>query len=817
MFKNFLKIALRNLFKHKVYSFINIAGLAIGLACFILISLFIGYELSYDRWNPNSDRIARVFTDIKFGGNELKMAVSGVPVGPDVAQEMPEVLTYCRFRDYGSSLVKRDGDLQQNFEEQKILTVDSTFFELFPLEVVMGDPQSCLVEPNAVAISVSKAEKYFGSPQVALGESLIMDNRRRYKITAVYKDMPTNTHFIADFLVSMNGNREVQQGSPLWAMSNNFQTYLLLRKNTDYDAFEAKFADFSENKVAQTAMQLMNLSVEEFEATGQHARFGLQRLPDIHLHSDLSEELAPNGSIQYIWIFGAIAILVLLIACINFMNLTTARSSHRAKEIGVRKVLGSLRSSLISQFLSETVLMTFIAVIFALLISILAIPWFSDLTARQMSIPWGNPVFWLSILLGIGVVGVLAGSYPAFFLSAFDLLRVLKGQITKKASGGGLRSGLVVFQFVTSIFLIASTILVYRQLSFIQNKKLGFQKEQVIIVDNTYVLGQQARVYKEEMLQDPGVISATISSFLPVPSSGSNTTFTTTKELRQDNSINMEYWRVDHDYAQTLGLEMADGRFFDERFPTDSSAIILNEAAANILGFNQANEQKLYLPQNFSGQPSPDEWEEYNVIGITKDFHWASLRDNIGPLCMILGNSNGLISFKMDAQESKSVIANLETKWKAMVPNQPFSYRFMDDSFASMYESEQRIGSIATAFAILAILISSLGLFGLASFTAEQRTKEIGIRKVLGANAGNIVGLLSRDFLKLVGISLIIAIPISWWAMNQWLQDFAYRINVGWWAFAAAGLGAVLIAILSVSYQSIKAAMANPVKSLRSE
>ena len=816
MLPNHLKITLRNLLKYKIYSFINITGLAIGLATFLLISLFIAYELSYDRWNPNADRLVRVFTDIKFGGNEMRMAVTGVPIGPDVTREMPEVQNYCRFRNYGSSLVKRDGDLQQNFEERHILTADSTFFELFPIEVIAGTAKTALTNPNTMAISRSRAEKYFGNPQMAMGEALIMDNRRRYQVTAVYEDIPANTHFQADFLVSLNGNREVQQSPPLWAMSNNFHTYLLLRKNTNYQSFTDKFMAFSRKKVAETSKQLMNLSLEDFEKTGQYARFELQKVTDIHLHSSLGVELQPNGSIQYIWVFGAIGLLVLLIACINFMNLTTARSSHRAKEIGVRKVLGSMRGSLISQFLGETVFMTFIAVIFAVLLAALAMPWFNDLTAREIYMPWLSPVFWMCTMLGIGLVGLLAGSYPAFFLSAFDILRVLKGQMTRGAAGSRLRSVLVVFQFATSIILIISTLLVYRQLNYIQNKKLGFQKDQVVIVDNTYVLGDQAKVFKDEILMESGVKSGTISAYLPVPSSRSNTTFTTTREFRQDNAINMQVWTTDEDYLETIGLEMADGRFFDPAFPSDSSAIVLNEAAARILGAEKAAGQQIYYPEA-DGMPSPEDFRELKVVGIVKDFHWASLRENIGPLCFMLGQSTGLVSFKLEAAEASDIIGKIESTWREMVPNQPFSYRFLDESFAGMYEAEQKIGSIATAFALLAILISCLGLFGLASFTAEQRTKEIGIRKVLGANAGNIVGLLSKDFLKLVAIALVIAIPLSWYGMNRWLQDFAYRININWWVFVIAGLAAVIIAVLSVSYQSIRAAMANPVDALRSE
>lgn len=818
MFKNYLKIALRHLWKHKGFSIINIAGLAIGLTCFLLISLFISNELSYDRWNPQAERIVRPVSDIKFGGSELRMAVSGAVLGPDVAREMPEVQAFCRLRNYGTYLVKRDGEMQQNFEERELLVADSSFFEVFPLPIIAGNPKTSLREPNTIAISKTKAEKYFGTTQMAMGETLVLDNRLKCKVTAVYEDIPSNNHFDADFLISMNGNREVENASPLWATSNNFHTYFLLRPGTDVEAFKGKFDAFSEQKIAETAQVMMNLSLEEFEATGQYARYTLQDLTDIHLYSDLDVELSANSSIQYIWVFGAIGLFVLFIACINFMNLTTARSSQRAKEIGVRKVLGGLRSNLVGQFLSETVFLTVVAVLLAVGLAALLLPSFNELSTRELVMPWSSGTFWLSLLLGTALVGLMAGSYPAFFLSAFNTIKILKGQAVGKNKGVGLRSALVVFQFTTSIVLIVATLLVYKQLNYIQDKKLGFQKDQVIIVDNAYVLRDKVEVYREEIKKQPGIKAVTVSSYLPVPSSRSNTTFVTSREFRQDNALNMGQWQVDFDYLETLGLEMVDGRFFDNQFSTDSSAIILNETAAAILGFEDPLGEHLYLPKDdVQGQPRPEDFNEYTIVGIVKDFHWESLRENIGPLSLMIGRSTAHVSCKFSAAESASVVQALEAQWKKLTPDQPFSYRFMDNSFTSMYEAEQKIGNIAMTFALLAIFISCLGLFGLASFTAEQRTKEIGIRKVLGANTPQIVQLLSKDFLRLVFIALLIAIPIAWYGMQQWLQDFAYRIEISGWVFVAAGLAAILIAVLSVSFQSIRAALANPVESLRAE
>lgn len=820
MFQNYLKIALRNLRKNKAFTFINVAGLAIGMACCMLILLYVAHELSYDRWNPNAERIFRPAADIKFGGSEFKLAVVGSIVGPEAAQALPEIQAFCRFRQRGSYLVKRDGQGQANIREEDVLHTDSSFFEVFPAKVLEGDPVKCLTRPKSAAISRSRAEKYFGTPQMALGQTLVLDNKERWQVSAVYEDLPSNTHFKANLLLSLSDDQEVKEDPPIWATSNNFQTYLLLRKGADPEAFKTKFAALAKSKIAFTAQRLLGMSLEDFEKTGQYARLHLQWLPDIHLHSDLYVELQPNGNIQYVWIFSAIAAFILLIACINFMNLSTARSAHRAREIGVRKVLGSQRSALIQQFLSETTLLAALAILLAVLIVGLVLPAFGELTTRQIAMPWASPAFWLSLLGSIGVVGLLAGIYPAFFLSAFDPIKVLKSNVAGKSGGARLRSTLVVFQFTTAIVLMIATALVYQQLNFIQNKKLGFQKEQVLIVDDAYALGDNIRAFRQEMLKHPGVEAASISGYLPVPSNRSDNTYSKIREFREDQSVNMQNWQVDQDYLKTLGMELKTGRFLDpEKYPSDSTAMVLNERAAELFGYaDQPIGKKVYgVRGRIEGQPKPDDFIEYTVVGVVKNFHFSSLRDNIGALSFELGDSRGAMAVRFRATESQSLIAALKSTWATLAPDQPFSYRFLDDAFARMYAAEQRIGVIAGIFAILAIIICCLGLFGLAAFTAEQRTKEIGVRKVLGASTGGIIALLSRDFLKLVLIALILATPLAWYAMRQWLENFAFRIDLKWWVFALAGLGAMAIAVLSVSYQSIKAALANPVKSLRSE
>jgi putative ABC transport system permease protein len=818
MLKNHLTLALRNLRKTPLYSGLNIFGLALGVAACLLIVLFVSHELSYDRWNPQADRIVRPVADINFGGNHMELAVASSIMAPEAGQELPEIQAWCRFRQYGSYLVKREGMAQQNIREEHVLTVDSSFFEVFPLTVLEGDPRTCLSQPMTLALSRSRAEKYFSSPQMALGQTLVLENETRRQVTAVFEDMPVNSHFRADLLLSMNGNEEVKNSPPFWIASNNFQTYFLLRPGTDLAAFNAKFEKLSAEKIAITAQQLIGATVEDLAASGQYARYHLQNLTDIHLHSDLVAELAANGNIRYVWIFSAIAAFILLIACINFMNLSTARSAGRAREVGMRKVLGGRREELIWQFLAESFVIAAMAVGLAVLMAALAMPWFRDLSGRDLTMPWSNPVFWAALAGGAAVVGLLAGSYPAFFLSAFNSLKVLKGQVAGLRRGGGFRSTLVVFQFTVSIVLIIATMLVFAQLNFIQNKKLGFEKSQVIILDDAYALGDKIYTLKEEMLRHPAVENATVSSYLPVPSSRSDQIYSKNRSMDKDLSVSMQGWPVDNDYLPTMGMELVRGRSFEPGRVTDSMAVILNETAAALFGFDDPIGQKIYsLNANLQGSPRPEDFVEFEIIGVVKDFHWSSLRDNIGALCLQLGRSTGLASFRYQGAATASVIAALEKNWKDLSAGQPFSYRFLDDSFDRMYSAERRLGKIAGIFGLLSVLVSCLGLFGLAMFTAEQRTKEIGIRKVLGASVAGITGLLAKDFMKLVLLSIVIASPVAYWAMNQWLADFAYRIELKWWMFALAGVSAIVIAFITVSFQSIRAALANPVESLRNE
>jgi putative ABC transport system permease protein len=813
MLKSYLIIAWRNLIRNKTFSIINIVGLAIGLACFVMISLYVLDELSYDRFNVNADRIYRINSDIRFGGGELHASVSSDMTGQLLKKDYPQVEQYTRiYNSSGYKLIKK-GD--SYIKEPNVANVDSTFFDVFTFPAIAGDTRTALNDPNTVIVTESTAKKYFGTTDV-IGKTVetpVGNNKNDvYKITAVIKDMPKNAHFNYDFLFSMkNANYKFGQ-----LLSHNFHTYLLLAKGTDYKVFEKKFDDYINRYVLPNIQQFAKIkSMDEFKNAGNKLEYSLIPMTKIHLYSDYQYELAANSNIQYVYIFGAVALFILLIACINFMNLTTARSAKRAKEVGIRKVLGTERKELILQFLSESVLMVFLSLIIAVGIAWIALPMFDHIANKSIHISdLFSPVLLLLLITLAIIVGLIAGSYPAFFLSGFKPVEVLKGKLKMGSKSGGLRSVLVVFQFATSIFLIIGTIVIYKQLHFIQTKDIGFNKDQVLIINDAYGLGNNnIDVFKNDLLKSSGVQTGTVSSYLPVDnSSRSDRSFFTEPVMDLKNGLDMQYWNIDPDYINTMGMKIVKGRNFSKEFLSDSNAIIINETTEKNLNRKDPINTKLYLSDD------NNKLTAYNIIGVVKNFNYESLHQNIGPLSFMLGKSGGgFVAFKVNPANINSIINQAENKWKALAPGMPFSYRFLDDSFNEMYDAEQRIGKIALIFSVLAIAIACLGLFGLATFIAEQRTKEIGIRKVLGASLSGIVQLLSKDFVKLVFIAFIIAAPLGWYFMHKWLQDFVYRINISWWIFLLAAGLAIFIALATVSFQAIKTALMNPVKSLRAE
>jgi putative ABC transport system permease protein len=808
MLTNYLKIAWRTLQKQRGFTFINIFGLAVGLACCMLIMLYVLDELSYDRYNAKADRIYRVQSDIKFGGNDMHFAVSPDPVGPTLKKDYPQVEQFVRLHDRGTWSVKRVGE-PTNLREDNITFADSTLFDVFTLPLLSGDPKRALAEPNKVVISESAAKRHFGNRN-PMGQPMLFDGNRTFTVSGVMQDMPKNSHFHSNFFLSM-----LSDNYP-WGqwLSNNHHTYILLKPGTDPVAFAKNFDTVIEKYAGPQAMQIIGTTMEQFRKAGNQMGFWLIPLTDIHLHSKQQIELAPNGDIQYVYIFSAVALFILIIACINFMNLATARSANRAKEVGVRKVMGSERQQLIGQFMTESILTTVLAMILALVMVAVALPGFNTIAAKEMSLNQLLSPYYLPLLISLPiVVGLLAGSYPALFLSSFQPITVLKGKINVSFKSVGLRSGLVVFQFMMSVVLIVGTIIVYRQITYIQTKNVGFNRDQIMTVHGVYPIGKQAETFKQEVLRLPGVVSGSVSGYLPTPSSRNDNAYFAEGQADMNKGVSMQNWGVDYDYVKTLGMQLVKGRDFSRDFGSDSSGIILNEAAVNVLGFKDPIGKRVWRFDDSQGKTR----KTFTIIGIVKNFHFESLRRNIGALSLVLDSNSGAASFRLSSANVPVLMKQIEAKWKQIAPGQPFSYQFMDESFDDMYRAEQRVGTIALTFAALAILIACLGLFGLAAFMAEQRTKEIGVRKVLGASVGSIIGLLSKDFLKLVFIAIVIASPLAWYAMSQWLKDFAYKIDIEWWIFALAGLLAISIALLTVSFQSIKAALMNPVKSLRSE
>lgn len=816
MLKNYLKIAWRNLRKQKGYAFINIFGLAVGLACCTVILLYISHELSYDKHHKHADRIYRVVPKIDFSGNYLEMASAPAPMGPTLKQDFPEVEAATRFRPLGSRIVKK-GD--KNIKEDNLVLADSTVFDVFTMPLLYGNPETALTEPNTVVISESIAKKYFGTVN-AVGESLVILEEFDFEVTGVMEDMPATSHFHFNFLLSMITTEEAENNS--W-LSNNFRTYVLLKQGTDPQAFEQHFGTIKKQYVEPQLKSVVGSSMAEFEEAGNSVEYDLQPLTSIHLHSDLTGEFEPNGSITYVYIFSVLAVFVLMLACINFMNLATARSSKRAKEVGIRKTLGSARSQLTLQFLAESLLLSIIAFLVALFFVELSAPFFSNLAGTDIAGNYlSNPGLAALIFVIVLITGLLAGSYPALMLSSFKPVRVLKGTFSERSGHSLLRKGLVVFQFSISIIIIVGLLVINKQLSFIQNKDLGFNKDQIIIVEDAYTLGSSYAVdaLKEEMLDDPIFKSGTISSYFPVQGFGKNdrTYWPEGQEPTQNNTVSMQNWSVDEDYIPTLGMELVAGRNFDVERGTDERKVILNEAAAKKFRLeNPIGKSIKAFQTEDDGTLNQDKHLEYRIIGIVKNFHYQSLRQDINPLGLFYEPSHGNVAFSIAASNTPEAINRLEQWWNQQAPDKPFNYTFMDQQFDQMYRAENRVKNLMTAFSVLALLIACLGLFGLSAYSAERRTKEIGIRKVMGASVPNILALMSGEFLKLVALSFVLAIPVSYLIMNKWLQDFVYRINIGIDVFVIAGIGALLIALATVSWQSIRAALANPVDSLRSE
>jgi putative ABC transport system permease protein len=806
MLKNYFKIGIRSLLRNKFFTAINIFGLTLGMTTCLLIMLYVQNELSYDRYNKKADQIVRVVFRGSIQGEKMKEAMVMPPVAQTLKSEYPEVLEATRLRNYGNPRITFG---EKTFKENAFAYADSNFFEVFTLPFLKGNPKTALLEPNTIVISESVAKKYFGDED-PIGKILqFKDFNSSYKITGVMGAMPVNSHFHFDLFASMASFPQSREFS--W-MTSEYYTYLVLPKGYDYKKLEAKLPADVEKYMGSQLQKAMGMTYTQFRQKGNELGLYLQPLKDIHLHSDLNLELGPVGDIRYVYIFSVVAIFMLLIACINFMNLSTAGASKRSREVGIRKVLGSLKGQLVRQFLLESILLTSFAFLLSLILVFWTLPFLNKLSGKDLSFNLlSNPWLLPGLLLFALVTGLLAGSYPAFFLSSFKPVTVLKGKIASIGKTVSLRSGLVVFQFFISIVLIIGTIIVYKQLAFIQNEKLGYNKDQVIIVQEAYWLGKNQEAFKQKLLQDPRVLSISSSGYLPAGNSYNNN-FMIYADNNSDQLVKTLRYDVDYNYIQTLGMQMADGRNFSKLFGTDSTGIIINEETSKAFGWG-----KNALGHNLTRPDNDGTKVTYHVIGVVKNFHFKSFHEPISPLVMVLGNNNENIIVKTNAKDIAALKNTLKKNWDDLKGEVPFAYTFLDDRFNNSYQSEQKIGQILGVFAGVTIFVACLGLLGLATFTAEQRTKEIGIRKVLGASITNIVSLLSINFIKLVFIAFIIAAPVAWYMMNKWLQDFAYKTNVSGWTFLLAAVLAIAITIITVSFRAIKAAVVNPVNSLRAE
>jgi putative ABC transport system permease protein len=807
MFKNYLKVALRNLWKNKAFSAINIIGLASGLAVCLLIVLYVVDELSYDRYNKNAGNIYRVEADLVFNGTRFNSAVTPEPLAAALKRDYPQIKQIVRVAYQGDVLVKKGAE---NIKDHHAAFVDSTFFEVFTLTALYGNLATALNEPTSIVIDETAARRYFNSADV-VGKILRIDNSTNCKITAVIKDIPKTSHFHFSFL-RPRGLHGPQADA--W-LSNNVYSYVLLQPGQTKQNLQHYVDVTINNYLAKELEAFTHSSIGNLEKAGNHFHYPVTALTDIHLRSSRSYELEANGDLSYVYIFSIVAIFILLIACVNFMNLSTARSAGRAKEVGIRKVAGSIRSHLIIQFLTESVLVSFLSLLFAILLAAALLPLFNQLAGKTMHVSTLFSTWLFPVMIAlVFVVGCVAGSYPAFYLSSFEPIHVLKGKIAAGFKSSWLRSTLVVFQFSISIVLIIGTMIIYNQLEYIRNRKIGYRRDQVMILHNAYYLDKQTKAFKESLLKLPGVENVTLTGDVPTAVNFDREGWFRDAGFDASKASILPNFYVDENYIPTMGMEMALGRNFSTSFLTDSTAVIINEAAAKALALKDPLTEVLYRPEGDNKNPRA---KAFHIIGVVKDFNYASLHERIDPLIIQLGENQGGIALRLKSANAAAVIEQVKNQWNSMAPGQPFQYTFMDADFNNIYDAEQKTGKLFISFAVFAVLIGCLGLFGLVTYAAEQRTKEIGVRKILGASIAGIVTLLSKDFAKLVLISSLIAFPIAWWAMYKWLQSFAYRTAISPWVFVLAGTGAILIALLTVSYQAIRAAVANPVKSLRTE
>ncbi len=806
MISNYIRIALRNMVRQKGYSFINIFGLATGMAAFVLIALFVVAELGMDQHYPGVERTFQVQLDATVGEQTVHTASSPAVMAPTFRDEFPEIETAVRVNTWTGSLVTT-GDV--SFIEPEIHFADSTVFDIFAIDLVRGDASAALVNPYSIILSEESARKYFGD-QDPIGQVIRINDANDYVVTGVFQRDARNAHFDPVMVASFHSLTRAENTQ--W-LDNSFQTYLKFRDAASVPAFQAKMPATVRKFVAEGVQEFMGISYDDALASGFRYDWILQPVSDIYLHSEAEDQIGRTSDARYVYILGAIATFILLIACINFMNLATARAAGRAREVGLRKVMGSDRRQLMRQFLGESTMTALMGMLLALGMVAVAIPFFNDLAQVDLHFEW-----WLLALMAgtVIITGLVAGSYPAFVLSSFQPAAVLKGSVAGGGRGGvRLRAALVVFQFAISITLVVSTLVVYRQVDFIQNRELGFSAEQLVVLPQRTQGGiDRFESFRSTVLADPSVVNAAKSSIMPGQHHIHQTTGFKLEGMSPNEMLISMTGNVSFDYVETMGLALVAGRDFDPARPADSTAWVINEEAARRMGYGPEEIIGKHLSQP---DPDTDELDGGPILGVVRDANYESLHMPVRPLVLSGQGWSRYVPVRVVAGDMDRVLPVLREAYASLEPDFPFDYYFADEDFMSLHAQEARLGSIYTTFSVLAILIACLGLFGLASFVTVQRTKEIGVRKVLGASVPSVVALLSREFTLLVGLAAVVAFPVAWFMMNRWLGGFAYRTELSWWIFAVAGLLSIIIAWATVGYQAIKAARLNPAEAIRHE
>jgi putative ABC transport system permease protein len=813
MLKNYLKIAVRNILRFKVYSLINILGLAAGITCFIILSLFVKDELSYDKYNKNSDRIYRIYLKTTFNGKENTNAKTAAPMGPALVHEYPEVQNYARIGYTGDYVFKYKDKV---FREYNIYTADSSIFDVFAMKFLAGDAKKALSTPYSLVFTETAAKKYFGSEN-PVGKMVTDTKNNTYQVTGLVQDFPDNSHFGCDVFLSLSTIPENENGG--W-LNSWYTTYIVLKSGTDPKVFEGKLNGFVTKYVAPQIEKLLGMPIKQIVSQGNSYKLFIQPFTSIYLQSYRTYGIDPNtewsnersSDIMYVYIFSAIAFAIILVAVINFMNLSTARSEKRSKEVGIRKTLGSDKTKLVLQFIIESVIMCAIAVMLALVLLEIVLPAFNLLVNKNLSIDFNNFFTIPLLLLFTLTVGILAGCYPAFYMSSFQPVQMLRFAGGKRSRKSLIRSSLVVFQFSVSIVLLIGTIIIRSQLSYIQNKDLGFDKDNLMSIANVSILGQGEKAFKNELLKNTNISSVSLSSYM-LTSGIPGGSYLFDKRTGADALMFQDLY-VDDDFLNTFRIKMKDGRFFSKEFPSDSNSVIINEAAARCYGLTGPVGRYL----NRAGSTGNE--GAFKIIGVMEDFNYESLHQQIRPVVFHFGiphQPGYSLNIKIKPGNTENTLKYIDNTWRKFAGRENIFYIFINDHVSHLYDSEKKTALVAGIFSTLAIFIACLGLFGLASFVTEQRTKEIGIRKTLGASVPELIYILSKEFIWWVMLANIIAWPMAYYFMSKWLQNFAYRTDISLWIFFVSGMAALLIALFTVSSNVIKAATANPIKSLKYE